>query len=45
MIESTIEDGFDAFWRMVDTKTPPLVGTALELGARAAGASLVHEIA
>lgn len=30
---------FDSFWRVVDHKTPPLVATALELGALAAGAT------
>lgn len=30
---------FDSFWSVVDHKTPPLVATALELGALAAGAS------
>ncbi|HEX6097353.1 MAG TPA: polyprenyl synthetase family protein [Thermoanaerobaculia bacterium] len=30
---------FDSFWSVVDHKTPPLVATALELGALAAGAA------
>jgi geranylgeranyl pyrophosphate synthase len=30
---------FDSFWAVVDHKTPPLVATALELGALAAGAT------
>ena len=30
---------FDGFWHVVDRKTPPLVATALELGALAAGAT------
>ena len=38
MQETTAGQGFDAFWRAVDGKTPPLVATALELGALAAGA-------
>lgn len=29
---------FDSYWRVVDQKTPPLVASALELGALAAGA-------
>lgn len=39
MLETTIDSGFEDFWNVVDKKTPPLVGTALELGALAAGAS------
>jgi geranylgeranyl pyrophosphate synthase len=34
----THDGSFDDFWRMVDRKTPPLVATALELGALSAGA-------
>ncbi|MGZ5432069.1 MAG: polyprenyl synthetase family protein [Thermoanaerobaculia bacterium] len=30
---------FESFWNVVDRKTPPLVATALELGALAAGAT------
>lgn len=30
---------FESFWNVVDRKTPPLVATALELGALVAGAS------
>ncbi|HEV7239842.1 MAG TPA: polyprenyl synthetase family protein [Thermoanaerobaculia bacterium] len=38
LFETTVDGGFDEFWQMVDRKTPPLVATALELGALAAGA-------
>lgn len=38
LFEITADGGFDEFWQMVDCKTPPLVATALELGALAAGA-------
>ena len=38
LFETTVDGGFDEFWQMVDQKTPPLVATALELGALAAGA-------
>jgi len=38
MFETTLDGGFDEFWQMVDRKTPPLVASALELGALAAGA-------
>jgi geranylgeranyl pyrophosphate synthase len=33
---------FESFWNVVDRKTPPLVATALELGALAAGATLAE---
>ena len=36
---------FESFWNVVDRKTPPLVATALELGALAAGASPAHAAA
>ena len=38
LLETVHEGSFDDFWRMVDRKTPPLVATALELGALCAGA-------
>jgi polyprenyl synthetase len=37
-LESDVAD-FDAFWSVTDAKTPPLVATALELGALVAGAT------
>jgi geranylgeranyl pyrophosphate synthase len=37
-LEATAGPGFESFWNVVDRKTPPLVATALELGALAAGA-------
>lgn len=37
-LERTSERGFDGFWNVVDRKTAPLVATALETGALAAGA-------
>ncbi|HEX7828336.1 MAG TPA: polyprenyl synthetase family protein [Thermoanaerobaculia bacterium] len=39
LLETTLDGGFDEFWSVVDHKTPPLVATALELGALAAGAT------
>ena len=36
---------FEGFWKVVDRKTPPLVATALELGALAAGATLARAAA
>ncbi|HEX2831668.1 MAG TPA: polyprenyl synthetase family protein [Thermoanaerobaculia bacterium] len=38
-LESAAPAGFDAFWEVVDRKTPPLAATAVELGALAAGAA------
>jgi len=38
-LESTATGDFESFWNVVDHKTPPLVATALELGALAAGAT------
>ncbi len=38
-LERTVPSDFESFWNVVDHKTPPLVATALELGALAAGAS------
>lgn len=37
-LETAATADFDGYWAMVDRKTPPLVATALELGALAAGA-------
>lgn len=37
-LETTAGPGFESFWNRVDRKTSPLVATALELGALAAGA-------
>jgi geranylgeranyl pyrophosphate synthase len=37
-LERDTAAGFDSYWTMVDRKTIPLVATALELGALAAGA-------
>lgn len=37
-LEREAPAGFDAFWNVVDRKTTPLVATALETGALAAGA-------
>jgi len=38
-LEGTASPSFTSFWDVVDHKTPPLVATALELGALAAGAT------
>lgn len=38
-LETTAGGDFESFWNAVDRKTPPLVATALELGALAAGAA------
>lgn len=38
-LELTATADFESFWNVVDHKTPPLVATALELGALAAGAT------
>lgn len=38
-LETTAPADFDAFWNVVDRKTVPLVATALECGALAAGAT------
>jgi hypothetical protein len=38
-LERTATADFESFWNVVDHKTQPLVATALELGALAAGAS------
>ena len=38
-LEQRATADFESFWTVVDRKTPPLVATALELGALAAGAS------
>lgn len=38
-LETTSNGTFATFWEIVDRKTSPLVGTAFELGALAAGAS------
>lgn len=37
-LESTAVPQFESYWNLVDRKTTPLVATALELGALAAGA-------
>lgn len=42
---STTAVGFHAFWEIVDRKTPPLLATALELGALTAGATPFHAAA
>jgi hypothetical protein len=38
MLEASADETSDDYWHIVDSKTPPLVATALELGALAAGA-------
>lgn len=44
-MESEATGSFESYWNVVDHKTPPLVATALELGALAAGADPVHAAA
>ena len=38
-LELSATPDFESYWNVVDRKTPPLVATALELGALAAGAT------
>lgn len=44
-LECSATADFESFWNVVDRKTPPLVATALELGALAAGATPVQAAA
>jgi geranylgeranyl pyrophosphate synthase len=44
-MESTATGSYESYWNVVDHKTPPLVATALELGALAAGADPLHAAA
>ena len=44
-MESGATGSYESYWNVVDHKTPPLVATALELGALAAGADPVHAAA
>jgi hypothetical protein len=44
-LETQATASAESYWNVVDRKTPPLVATALELGALAAGASPQHAAA
>lgn len=44
-LERNATADFESFWNVVDRKTPPLVATALELGALSAGATAAQAAA